>query len=126
MMNKAKRISKFKKASFMFTCIDGPKTAPLRSKHLFSHLDHIEAHNEKYRVAGPMRRSPDGEIFGSFFIIEADSEEEAWTFMKGDPYISSDMYETVIVNHFVPACGSLLGGIIWDQDEIRENMKKYT
>jgi len=125
-MPKAQRIAKFKKQSFMFTCLDGKKTAPLREKHLFGHLDHIEAHNEKYRIAGPMRRAPDGDIFGSFFIVEADTEDEAWKIMKGDPYISSDMYEAIIVNHFVPACGDLLGGIIWDQDEIRANMKKYT
>ena len=125
-MSKAKRVAKFKKQSFMFTCLDGKKTLPLREKHLFGHLDHIEAHNEKYRVAGPMRRSADGEIFGSFFIVEADNEDEAWALMKGDPYISSDMYEAIIVNHFVPACGDLLGGVIWDQDEIRANIKKYT
>ena len=126
MTDKAKRISKFEKQSFMFTCLDGDKTLPLRNKHLFGHLDHIEANNDKYRVAGPMRKDVDGEIFGSFFIVEADTEAEAWDIMRGDPYISSDMYETITVNHFVPACGKLLGGIIWDQDEIRANIEKYT
>lgn len=125
-MPKAKRVAKFDKQSFMFICLDGEKTPPLRTKHLFGHLDHIEAHNDKYRVAGPMRHSPGGEIFGSFFIVAADTEEEAWELMNGDPYISSDMYETITVSHFVPACGDLVGGIIWDQDEIRANMKKYT
>jgi len=125
-MTKAARIPKFEKATFMFTCLDGEKTPPLRAKHLFGHLDHIEAHNDKYRVAGPMRHKADGEIFGSFFLVAADSEEEAWEFMNGDPYISSGMYETITVSHFVPACGELLGGVIWDQDEIRANMKKYT
>lgn len=125
-MFKAKRVAKFEKQSFMFTCLDGEKTPPLRAQHLFGHLDHIEAHNENYRIAGPMRHSPEGEIFGSFFIIAADSEDEAWGIMKGDPYINSGMYETITVNHFVPACGKLLGGVIWDQDEIRANMKKYT
>ncbi len=125
-MAKAKRIKKFEKQTFMFTCLDGPHTAPLRNKHLFGHLDHIEANNEKYRVAGPMRNKADGDIFGSFFLVEADTEEEAWDLMNGDPYISSNMYEAIIVNHFVPACGDLLGGVIWDQDEIRANIKKYT
>jgi len=125
-MANVKRVPKFKKRSFMFTCLDGEKTPPLRAKHLFGHLDHIEANNKKYRIAGPMSRSTDGETFGSFFIVEADNEEEAWDIMNGDPYINSGMYETITVNHFVPACGELIGGIIWDQDEIRANMKKYT
>jgi len=125
-MTKAARIPKFKKATYMFTCLDGEKTLPLRAKHLFGHLDHIEAHNDKYRIAGPMRHEADGEIFGSFFLVAADSEEDAWDIMNGDPYIASGMYETITVGHFVPACGKLLGGVIWDQDEIRANMKKYT
>ena len=125
-MTKAKRVPKYDKGTYMFTCLDGEKTPPLRAKHLFGHLDHIEAHNDKYRIAGPMRHNADGDIFGSFFLVEADSEEEAWSIMKGDPYISSGMYETITVNHFVPACGKLLGGVIWDQGEIRANLKKYT
>jgi len=70
MPDKAKRVAKFKKQSFMFTCLDGPKSPPLRTRHLFGHLDHIEANNDTYRVAGPMRKDTDGEIFGSFFIVE--------------------------------------------------------
>lgn len=125
-MNRAKRIPKFEKSTFMFTCLDGDNTPPLRQKHLFGHLDHIEANNDKYRIAGPMRNEANGEIFGSFFLVEAETENEAWEVMRGDPYISCGMYETVTVNHFIPACGNLLGGVIWDQDEIRANMEKYT
>lgn len=123
-MDKAKQVEKFKKGTFMFTCIDGEKTRPLRSKHLFGHLDHIEANNDKYRLAGPMKAN--GEFVGSFFLVEADSEEEAWEVMRGDPYISSDMYASVTVNPFIPACGKLLGGVTWDQDEIRANIGNYT
>jgi len=43
--------------------------------------------------------------------------------MKNTEYIESGMYETITVHHFVPACGDLLGGIIWDQDEIRTQME---
>jgi len=91
MPEKAKRVPRMKTNSWMFTCLDGPKTAPLRSEH----------------------------------IVEADTEEGAWEKMRGDPYINSNMYETITVHHFVPACGALLGGVIWDQDEIRSNMEKY-
>lgn len=125
MTNKAKRVARTEIPTFMFTCLDGPKTAPLRAKHLFGHLDHIESHNEHYRVAGPMRGGPDGEIIGSFFLVKAESEAAAWELMRGDPYISSEMYETIEVCHFAPACGQWMGGVIWDQDEIRANMKKY-
>lgn len=126
MTDKAQRVSKLGSESWMFICLDGEKTAPLREKHLFGHLDHIEANNDRYRVAGPMRNTPEEPIIGSFFIVDAASEEEAWEFMRGDPYIKSNMYETVTVHQVVPACGKWMEGVIWDQDEIRENMKKYT
>jgi len=126
MTETAKRVAKFAKPTFMFTCIDGEKTAPLRDQHLFGHLDYIEAHNHRYRLAGPMRDTPDGKIIGSFFLVEAETDAEAWAFMRGDPYIASDMYETITVTHFVPACGDLIGGVIWDQDEVRANIAKHT
>ena len=124
-MTKAQRVKRFERGTFMFICLDGEKTPPLREKHLFGHLDHIEAHNDKYRLAGPIRHRPDAAIHGSFFLIEADSEDEAWAVLKDDPYISSEMYETIQVNHIMPACGAMLGGVIWDQDEIRANIKKH-
>jgi len=123
-MTKAKRVEKFEKGTFMFTCIDGEKTKELRAKHLFGHLDHIEANNDKYRLAGPMKAN--NEFIGSFFLVAADTEDEAWDVMRGDPYISSDMYESVTINPFIPACGKLLGGVTWDQNEIRTNIQKYT
>lgn len=122
----AKRVPKLKTGTFMFVCLDGPDTAPLREKHLFGHLDHIEANNHHYRVAGPMPNNDGPGLIGSFFLIAANSESEAWEIMRGDPYISSDMYASITVNEITPACGEWLGGVIWDQDEIRANMKKYT
>lgn len=121
----ASRVPRTTTPTFMFNCMDGPKTAPLRKEHLFGHLDHIEANNDKYRIAGPIRNKPDGDIIGSFFLVKAEDEAQAWEIMLGDPYIASNMYETITVTHFAPACGEWMGGVIWDQDEIRANLKKY-
>jgi len=126
MSNKAKRVEKLSTPTFMFTCTDGPKTGPLREKHLFGHLDHIEANNDSYRVAGPFRDDESGDILGSFFLVKAENKAAAWDIMRGDPYIHSDMYASVSCQHFMPACGEWVGGIIWDQDEIRANIPKYT
>lgn len=126
MIKKATRTPKLAEQTYMFICTDDENTKPLREKHLFGHLDHIEANNEAYRVAGPFRDEASGEILGSFFLVKADSKDDAWEIMRGDPYINSDMYGSVTCQHFMPACGAWMGGVIWDQDEIRANMKKYT
>lgn len=125
-MRKAERVAKLAEPTFMFICTDGPETAPLREKHLFGHLDHIEAHNAAYRVAGPFRDEASGEIVGSFFLVKAETKKAAWAIMQGDPYINSDMYASITCQHFMPACGEWMGGVIWDQNEIRANVPKYT
>ena len=105
----------------MFTCLDGPDTEPKRLEHLEGHLIHIENNNEHYRVAGPMRQKPGGDIVGSFFLIAADSEADAWDMMQGDPYINSGMYASITVHQVVPACGEWMGGVIWDREELMKN-----
>lgn len=123
MSAQAKRVERLENPTYMVTCLDGPDTKPLRLAHLEGHLIHIENNNDKYRIAGPMRR--DGEIIGSFFLIEADDEEAARAVLAGDPYISSNMYESIEYHHFTPACGTWLGGVIWDRDEIMADAKKH-
>lgn len=125
-MPNVKRVAKLPEQTFMFICMDGPETKRPREHLLFGHLDHIEANNEKYRAAGPMRDTSDGEIVGSFFLIAAKSKQAAWNVMAGDPYIETNMYASVTVHQVTPACGHWMGGIIWNQDEIRANMEKYT
>ncbi|MGJ8563070.1 MAG: YciI family protein [Alphaproteobacteria bacterium] len=126
MSPKVKRVSKLPEQTYMFICADGIETKGLRAQHLFGHLDHIEANNHQYRVAGPIRSDPDGDITGSFFLIAAENKKAAWEMMRGDPYINSNMYASVTVQHVSPACGEWMGGVIWDQDEIRANISKYT
>jgi len=125
-MSKVQQVSKLDKDTYLFICRDGEKTPPLRQKYLFEHLDYIEANHENYRVAGPMKTDTDGDFLGSVFLIAATSQEEAWEIMRGDPYISSDMYQKIECMHITPACGSWMGGIIWDQDEIHKNAAKYS
>ena len=102
-----------------------PNTEQLRRDHMFGHLDHIEKYNDLYRVAGPLK-SEDGEFYGSFFMVKADSEEEARSVIEGDPYVTCGMFETVTVYPFVPACGEWMGGVTWDQDTVRANMERYS
>ena len=115
-----KRISKPELPSFIFICMDGPETLPLRLEHLQGHLEHIEANHEHYRVAGPMKNET-GTIVGSFYIVAAPNREQAQSIMDGDPYMASNMYENVMVQEFVPACGAWMGGIIWDKEDLINN-----
>ena len=124
MTTPVQKVDKLATPTFMFTCMDGPETAPLRIKHLEGHLIYIENNNEKYRVAGPMRGTGDGEIVGSYFLIEAETEDQARAVMAGDPYMESGMYASVTVYEVVPACGVWMGGVIWDRETLIQTHPK--
>jgi len=124
MVDKVKRVAKLDSGSYVFICLDGEDSAPLRREHLFGHLDHIEANHDHYRVAGPLKERD--HFYGSFFIVAANSKEEAQNIMNGDPYISSGMYKSVDVYPHIPACGQWLGGVTWDQDEVKANIAGFS
>ncbi len=117
MPDTAPRVAKLASQTFLVICKDGPKTEPLRRKHLEGHLIYIEHNNDRYRVAGPMRNEQDGAIVGSFFLVRGKDEKDARDFLSGDPYFSSKMYNSVEFFNIVPACGSWMKGVIWDREE---------
>jgi uncharacterized protein YciI len=106
---------------FVFACWDGPQSASRRVADLDGHLAHVERHWRSYVVAGPMR-DPGGEaIVGSMFLVLADTIEDAWALMKGDPYVTNGMYGRIDVHHLTQSIGLAVGGKIWDSwDAIRD------
>ncbi len=124
-MSKPAQVEKLSKGTFILVCLDGENTEDIRRDHMFGHLDHIEKYNDLYRVAGPLK-SDDGDFYGSFFMVVADSEEEARSIIKGDPYVTSGLFKTITAYPFIPACGQWMGGVTWDQDVVRANMEQYS
>lgn len=105
---------------FQFLCWDGPDSAGRRVADLDGHLAHVEANWTRYLVAGPMR-APDAEaIIGSMFLVFADTADDAWALMKGDPYITNGQYARIDVHHATASIGTAVGGKIWESaDAIR-------
>lgn len=105
---------------FAFMCWDGPDAAELRARDLDAHLAHVERHWRSYVVAGPMR-DPGGEkLVGSLLLILAQTEDEAWSICRGDPYFTNGQFASVQVKHFTQSIGLAIGGKIWENaDAIR-------
>ncbi len=98
---------------FLFVCKDGPDAPARRVERLEGHLAHVEANWRRYVVAGPMRRPGETALSGSYFLVRAGDVDEAWSVMKGDPYITSDLYAEVEVTDVTPSIGLWVGGKIW-------------
>jgi uncharacterized protein len=103
--------------TFLFVCKDGPKAATLRHLHLAGHLAHVEANWTRYVTAGPLKVPGDAAICGSAFIVMADDIDAAWALMKGDPYVTSDLYASIEVYDMTMSIGTYPGGKIWESYE---------
>ncbi|PZO01393.1 MAG: hypothetical protein DCF29_15550 [Alphaproteobacteria bacterium] len=98
---------------FLFVCEDGPNALAARLAHLTGHLAHVETHWRRYIVAGPMRQPNKTTICGSYFLLRAADIDEAWAIMRGDPYVTSELYFKITVTDVTPSIGLYVGGKIW-------------
>jgi uncharacterized protein len=103
--------------TFLFVCKDGPQASALRVQHLDGHLAHVEAHWQRYVVAGPLKPPGNSTLNGSAFIVFADDVEDAWALMGGDPYVSSGLYAAIEVHDLTLSIGLFPGGKIWESAE---------
>jgi uncharacterized protein YciI len=98
-------------------CFDGPDAAALRTRDLDGHLAHVEAHWQRYLIAGPTRAPGEAALNGSLFLIHADSLDDAWAIMRQDPYFANGQYERVEARRFSPSIGTAIGGKTWTSAE---------
>lgn len=105
---------------FLIICRDGPGAAALRATHLDGHLRHVEQHWKRYVTAGPIREPGGEQIIGSVFLVLAPDKADAEKLMRGDPYITCGMYQTMDYAEFTNSIGLFPGGKIWpNADAVR-------
>ncbi len=102
---------------FLVLAYDGPGSETPRDAKLEDHLEYVERNVDRYLVCGPLRKPGEEPLIGSFFLVSADSAEEARALVSGDPYVKSGMYAEIQVHEATPAGGSFMGGVIWESAE---------
>jgi uncharacterized protein YciI len=102
-----------RRTCFMFLCEDDPDKAQVRTDAVKRHLAFVEANFGRYLVAGPLLAGPGGEMTKSLFIVTGADLDDAFAFMRGDPYVAEGLYRSITAHPFVPAAGSWIGGKIW-------------
>jgi uncharacterized protein len=118
--NQPPTIARQPQPTFLFVCKDGPDAPALRREHLEGHLRHVEDNWERYVTAGPLKAPGSAAIHGSALIVKAHNVDDAWAVMKGDPYFTSGLFESVEVHDMTMSIGLYPGGKIWESvDAIR-------
>lgn len=102
---------------FFFRGLDGPDGPRLRETLMGAHLDFVETHWRRIRLAAPILGT-DG-LIGSIFVLEGASLEEARTFLSAEPYVAAGVYRAIEALTIRAALGTWIGGKIWDDGEYR-------
>lgn len=115
----AKTIPRFEGTVYLVQATDHEdgRSETLRFDFLEAHLHYVEKNCERYLICGPQWPPGTEKITGSFFLVHADTGEQARAVVEGDPYVSAGVYANMTVNQISPAAGRLLGGVIWEDAE---------
>ena len=96
---------------YAFHCLDTDGSEEIRTRLLAEHLAHVEAHIDRYAVAGPLKQ---GEAtVGSLLVIKGESEAEAREVFEADPYFVAGVWRSVDANEFRGVAGDWVGGAAW-------------
>lgn len=99
-------------AHYCIHAIDGPDGAEIRPRLIGAHLAHVEAHIDRYFVAGPLKNA-EGQTIGSMLVVEAASEDDARAFLDQDPYAGAGLWSQIHVAAFAAVAGTSVGGAAW-------------
>ncbi len=99
-------------ALYCIHAIDGPDGAEIRPRLIGAHLAHVEAHIDRYFVAGPLKNA-EGQTIGSMLVVEAASEDDARAFLDQDPYAGAELWSQIHVAAFAAVAGTSVGGAAW-------------
>lgn len=99
-------------ALYCIHAIDGPDGAEIRPQLIGAHLAHVEAHIDRYFVAGPLKNAG-GQTIGSMLVVEAADEADARAFLDQDPYAGAGLWSQIHIAAFAAVAGTSVGGAAW-------------
>jgi hypothetical protein len=81
-------------AQFVMTCFDHKGALERRMAVRQAHLDYVAERRAMVRLAGPML-DDEGQMAGSFFVMEAEDKAAVEAFNAADPYTKNNVFERV-------------------------------
>ncbi|GAB0113643.1 YciI family protein [Acidisoma sp. C75] len=86
---------------FIIHCLDKPGAVQQRLAHYEAHKAYLGKAPVRILVSGPLL-APDHEtMIGSFFLVEAESEEDVQAFHNADPFKKAGIWERVSIHPFL-------------------------
>lgn len=77
-----------------------PHSMAKRREAQLEHRLYVRRHDEKIRLVGVMLDDSDNQC-GSFYLFEAENEQQVLDWFAGEPFFQGDVYENLIVRRFM-------------------------
>ena len=84
---------------WIILCKDKPNSLDKRMKVLDEHRNYLSKNPIKTLISGPLTDKK-GNMNGSFFMVEAISEEEIKVFQQNDPIFRANIWDEIIISPF--------------------------
>ena len=91
---------------FLLFCVDKPNSLDLRMANREAHLAYAHERLDLIKLGGPMS-DDNGDMAGSFLILDVPDKAAAQAFTAGDPYNKAGLFERVDVKPFRATLGAL-------------------
>ena len=80
-------------------CKDKPNSLDKRMRIIDEHRAYLSSNPIKTLISGPLT-DKEGNMNGSFFMVEANSEEEIKVFQQNDPIYKANIWDEIIISPF--------------------------
>ena len=84
---------------WVILCKDKPNSLNARLKVIDEHRAYLSTNPIKTLISGPLT-DEEGNMNGSFFMVEASSEEEIKVFQHNDPIFKANIWDEIIISPF--------------------------
>ena len=84
---------------WVILCKDKPNSLNERMKIIDEHRAYLSTNPIKTLISGPLT-DKEGNMSGSFFMVEADNEEEIRVFQRNDPIFKANIWDKITISPF--------------------------
>lgn len=80
---------------------DNPNADPdIRKRHMADHLDFLMRNKNTIQAAGPLKEA-DGTVKGGLWLVDVNSNDDAWHLIKSDPFWPTGLRDAIEVKQWV-------------------------
>lgn len=80
---------------FALYCVDKANSGQVRAANRPAHLEHLNAHAQHIKFAGPMMTDDGSAMLGSLLLLEFPDRAGAEAYARNDPYTKAGLFAEV-------------------------------